>query len=306
MSPHMVIWAPAIHSQSPSLDNYAAEIENSFNPMPLASGLSTTIKGWTRRMPFEFVDLEIKEAVGWFRFNRPPVNAVNQEMLGEMIAGIKTLDADSEAKVIVIASALDRYFNAGADIEAFKSAGGEGMCGWLDQTYTLARTVREASKPVLAAINGVAVGGGLEMSLHADLRFAADDARLGQPEINIALIPPVAGTQGLVRLVGRSNAFKILYGGELVGAAEALAMGLVDFVSPAAQLEDDVQKYAESLAKKPANALAAIRRCLIDGGAETFEAGMAIERQQAEALADHPNLEEGISAFLEKRQPNWT
>ena len=169
-------------------------------------------------MPFEFIDLEIKEAVGWFRFNRPPVNAINREMLSEMIAGIETLDADPEAKVIVIASALDRYFNAGADIEAFKTAGSAGMRDWLDQTYTLARIVRAASKPVLVAINGVAVGGGLEMSLHADLRFAADDARLGQPEINIALIPPVAGTQGLVRLVGRSNTFKILYGGELGGA----------------------------------------------------------------------------------------
>lgn len=257
-------------------------------------------------MAFEFIDLEIKQAVGWFRFNRPPVNAVNREMLGEMIAGIEDLDANPDAKVIVIASALDRYFNAGADIEAFKAAGSAGMRGWLDQTYALASTVRAASKPVLVAINGVAVGGGLEMSLHADLRFAADDARLGQPEINIALIPPVAGTQGLVRLVGRSNAFRILYGGELVGAAEALDMGLVDFVSPATQLEDDVQTYAETLAKKPANALAAIRRCLIDGGGETFEAGMAVERKQAEALADHPNFEEGIAAFLEKRKPIWT
>ena len=257
-------------------------------------------------MPFEYVDLDIKQEVGWFRFNRPPINAVNLAMLGEMVAAFGTLDLNPKVKVIVIASALDRHFNAGADIEAFKQAGSKGMHGWLDQTYILARKVRAASKPVLVAINGIAVGGGLEMSLHADLRFAADDARLGQPEINIAIIPPVAGTQGLVRLVGRSNAFRILYGGELFSAAEALEMGLIDFVLPVARLEKDVQTYAEKLAEKPANALSAIRRCLIDGGGETFEAGTAIERQQAEALANHPNFEEGIAAFLEKRNPNWT
>ena len=257
-------------------------------------------------MPFEYVDLDIKQEVGWFRFKRPPINAVNLAMLGEMVVAFEALDLNPKVKVIVIGSALDRYFNAGADIEAFKQAGSKGMHAWLEQTYRLARKVRAASKPVLVAINGIAVGGGLEMSLHADLRFAADDARLGQPEVNIAIIPPVAGTQGLVRLVGRSNAFRVLYGGELFGAAEALEMGLIDFVSPRARLDKDVQAYAEKLASKPANALAAIRRCLIDGGGETFEVGMAIERQQAEALAHHPNFEEGIAAFLEKRKPNWT
>lgn len=108
-----------------------------------------------------------------------------------------------------------------------------------------------------------------------------------------------------MRLVGRSNAFRILYGGELIGSDEALRMGLVGFVSPAAQLELEVQAYAEDLAGKPTNALPAIRRCLIDGGGETFAAGMEIERQQAEALAGHANFDEGISAFLEKRTPNW-
>lgn len=254
-------------------------------------------------MTYKFIDLELKGAVGWFRFNRPPVNAVHAEMLDEMIAAFGDLAANRSVRVIVIASALDRYFNADADVAIFK--GSIGMRDWVLKTHSLARAVRAAAKPVLAAINGIAVGGGLEMALHADLRFAAEGARLGQPEINIAFIPPVAGTQGLVRLIGRSNAFRILYDGELVSAAEALQMGLVDFVSPAAQLAQDVQAYADMLVEKPANTLAAIRRCLVDGGGETFASGLEIERQQAETLAGHANFEEGVSAFLEKRQPNW-
>ncbi len=257
-------------------------------------------------MTYKFIDLELKGAVGWFRFNRPPVNAVHAEMLDEMIAAFGDLAANRSVRVIVIASALDRYFNADADVAIFKDVGSIGMRDWVLKTHSLARAVRAAAKPVLAAINGIAVGGGLEMALHADLRFAAEGARLGQPEINIAFIPPVAGTQGLVRLIGRSNAFRILYDGELVSAAEALQMGLVDFVSPAAQLAQDVQAYADMLVEKPANTLAAIRRCLVDGGGETFASGLEIERQQAEALAGHANFEEGVSAFLEKRRPNWS
>lgn len=257
-------------------------------------------------MAFEFITLEHKGQVGWFRFNRPPVNAVHAPMLQEMIAGFAEIASDPSIRVVVIASALDRYFNAGADVSAFQNAGADRMRQWIEQTHKLARLVRGADKPVLAAINGVAVGGGLEMSLHADLRFAAANARLGQPEINIAFIPPVAGTQGLVRLVGRSNAFRILYGGELMEAEEARQMGLVDFVTKTDELERDVQAYAETLAGKPANALAAIRRCLIDGGSRSFEAGLDIEREQAEALAGHPNFEEGVDAFLEKRPPRWT
>lgn len=257
-------------------------------------------------MAYDYIALEARGPVGWYRLNRPPVNAVHWDMLREMNLAFDELLARDDIRVVVIASALEKYFNAGADMAAFKESLKDGMTGWIDLTHGLARRVRTADKPVLAAINGVAVGGGLEMSLHADLRFAAENARLGQPEVNIAFIPPVAGTQALVRLVGRSQAFRILYGGELMDAAEAQRIGLVDFVMPPDTLEDTVQTYGEMLATKPANALTAIRRCLIDGADETFENAMAIERAEAEALAEHGNFAEGVSAFLEKRTPNWS
>ena len=256
-------------------------------------------------MTYKHVRLDVRNAVGWFRFDRAPVNAVDWEMLGELQPAFEDLCARTEVRVVVIATAIDRYFSTGADIAAFAGAPAERMDQWVEATHQLASSIRAADKPVLAAIRGVAVGGGLEMSLHADLRFAASDARLGQPEINIAFIPPVAGTQSLVRLVGRSEAFRMLYGGELIDARQALTIGLVDFVSEPEALEEDVQAYGERLAGKPANALAAIRRCLVDGGSTTFDEGLAIEREQAADLTRHPNFQIGVKAFLAKIKPVW-
>ena len=256
-------------------------------------------------MDFKFIDLDVQGPVGWYRFNRGPRNSVHWEMLYELAPAFEALQTDPAVKVIVIASALGGYFSTGADVGAFKGVTGERMREWVCETHDLARRLRNSQKPVLAAINGVAVGGGLEMTLHADLRFAASDARLGQPEVNIGFIPPVGGTQGLVRVVGRSHAFRMLYEGELMDAEAAHGIGLVDFVVPPEDLAREVQAYGEMLATKPANTLAAIRRCFVDGGGGTFEEGLEVEKVQAFALVDHPNFNEGVSAFAEKRKPKW-
>lgn len=222
-----------------------------------------------------------------------------------MAPAFEALLARPEVKVIVLASTLERHFGSGADVSDFKGVGADRMREWVAKTHALTRLVRAASKPVLAAINGIAVGGGLELSLHADLRFAASDARLGLPEINIGFIPPLGGTQALVRLVGRSHAFRMLYGGELMDARAALEIGLIDFIADPGELTGDVQAYGEMLASKPPNTLAAIRRCLIDGGERTFDDGLEIEKKEAIALAGHANFAEGVAAFLDKRTPNW-
>jgi enoyl-CoA hydratase/carnithine racemase len=179
------------------------------------------------------------------------------------------------------------------------------MRRWATLCHDIARLLRGSPKPLLAAIHGTAVGGGLEMTLHCDLRFAARDAKLGQPEIRIGFIPPIATTQALARLIGRPRAIRYLYDGRLVGADEALAWGLVDELVEPAALRDHVQAYAEALAAKPAAALAAIRRTVTLGGGATFEEGMRLELDAAAALAETPDFAEGVEAFLGKRQPNW-
>jgi len=204
--------------------------------------------------------------VGWLEFNRPPVNAFTREMVEEIHDAIAATLADPAVRVIVLASAVERYFSAGADLNVFKGMTGEGMRAWANRCHDIVRLLRGSPKPLLAAINGTAVGGGLEMTLHCDLRFAASDARLGQPEINIGFIPPIATTQALARLIGRPRAIRYLYDGKLISAEEAHDWGLIDELVDPASLHERVQAYAEQLATKSPSALAAIRRTVTLGG----------------------------------------
>jgi len=167
------------------------------------------------------------------------------------------------------------------------------------------KTLRHSEKPLLAAIHGTAVGGGLEMTLHCDLRFAASDARLGQPEININFIPPVGATQALARLIGRPEAIRLLYDGAIISATKALEIGLVDTLVAPESLRETVQAYGEKLAEKPPEALAAIRQSITLGGSIDFEGGLALEADLAARLAGTNNFREGIAAFLAKRPPQW-
>lgn len=244
--------------------------------------------------------------VAWLEFNRPPVNAFTRSMVEEVRAGIAAALADPQARVLVLASAIDGYFSAGADLKAFASMKGPQMRAWTELCHDIVRLLRHSPKPVLAAINGIAVGGGLEMALHCDIRFAAADARLGQPEIKIAFLPPIATTQTLARLIGRPRAIRYLYDGTMVEAARAQEWGLVDEVVAPADLHRRVQAYAEQLASKPAAALAAIRHTITFGEGMSFEENMAMELDVVERLADSSDFAEGIDAFLNKRAPRWS
>ena len=256
-------------------------------------------------MNFKYLNVRIVNRVGWIEYNRPPINAFNWEKLREVPAAMETLLKDSDVRVIVIGSAIEKYFSTGADIRVFDGIDTKGIGEWISICHGIVNLMRKAHKPLLAAIRGIATGGGLEMVLHCDIRFAADNARLGQPEINIGFIPPVGATQALTRLLGRSRALRYLYEGTLVSAEEALKMGLVDLIYPPDRLLEEVQVYAEALAKKPAEALAAIRRTITEGGAVSFEEGMTIEYESAVKLAGTRDFSEGIQAFLEKRKPDW-
>jgi len=255
---------------------------------------------------YEFLKVSRADAVGWIEYDRPPINAFNHTMLHEMRAALDALIDDTDIRVVVIASALEKHFSAGADLALFDGIGREGMRDWAEYCHGIVQVLRGSPKPFLAAIHGAAVGGGLEMTFHCDLRFAAEDARIGSPEVNINYLPPIAGTQALARLMGRSKALDYLFRGELIGAAAAREAGLVDFVCPPERLRDAVAAYAAMLATKPPEALAAIRRCVIDGGARSFEEGLAIELDHVSALAGTRNFEEGVRAFLERRSPVWS
>lgn len=249
--------------------------------------------------------LSVNHHVAWLEFNRPTVNAFHPDMVREVIDALRHFEADASVRVVVLASALDKHFSAGAELGTLIDIGEDGMAGLCDLLHDIVNCIRTSKKPMLAAIHGIAVGGGLEMTLHCDVRFAAKDARLGQPEVNINFIPPIGATQALVRLIGRPHALKYLYDGKLLGAEEALALGLVDILVPAGELRSQVQAYAESLCEKPPEALASIRRCVIEGGGLCFDDGLQLERAEVIKLSDSENFAEGIRAFLEKRVPEW-
>jgi enoyl-CoA hydratase/carnithine racemase len=248
------------------------------------------------------VRLTVERQVGWVEFNRPPVNAIDWQMLQEIRDTLEQAIGDVRLRVLVLASGVENYFSAGADLQGFKGIDGTQMRNWVTLCHGIVRLLRTSPKPMLAAINGTAVGGGLEMTLHCDLRFAASNARLGQPEIQIGFIPPVGATQALARLIGRPRAIRYLYDGRMVEAAEALAWGLVDELVEPHGLRARVQQYAEALAGKSATALAAIRRSITLGGGMNFDDGLALELETAAALAETEDFQAGVAAFLDRRR----
>ncbi len=257
-------------------------------------------------MDYNNLKVRIEEQVGWIEYNRPPINAFNWEMTREISGALDQLLNEPHVRVIVFASALEKYFSVGADLQLFKSIGQEGMQEWVTILHNLVRKMRRSNKPLLAAIHGTAIGAGLEIVLHCDVRFASENARFGQPEINIGLIPPVGTTQSLARLLGRPRSIRYLYEGTQVDAQEAKAMGLVDFLVPPEQLHKEAQSYALMLTKKPAEALAVIRRTITEGGGLTFDEGLQMEYEAVIRLAGTADFEEGIRSFFEKREPNWS
>lgn len=256
-------------------------------------------------MAYDHLKVHQSDGIGWLEYHRPPRNAIHWEMLRELPIALDNLLAALDVRVIVIASAVERYFSTGADLSVFQCMTQEDVGLWVKTCHSIVRQIRAARKPLLAAIHGTAVGGGLEIVLHCDVRFAAADAKLGQPEINIGFIPPVGGTQGLARLLGRARALRLLYEGGIISAPQALDIGLIDLMVPPEDLRTRVQEYALSLARKPAGTLAAIRRCVSEGLEVSFEEGLEIEFEAALELGGHPNFAEGVSAFLAKRAPKW-
>ena len=171
--------------------------------------------------------------------------------------------------------------------------------------HTLVKTLRASPKPFLTAIHGTAVGLGAELVMHCDQRFAASNARFGQPEININIVPGVGTTQSLARLLGRTKAIRFLYDGAFISAQEALAIGMVDEIVDPGELRETVQNYGETLASKPKEGLAAIRQTITSGMDLPFDEGLEIEFETIVDLVQTANFKEGISAFLEKRKPKW-
>jgi enoyl-CoA hydratase len=206
----------------------------------------------------------------------------------------------------VLTGAGDRFFVAGADITEFVSQGPDGTKAKIADGQQLTLEMERQRFPIVAAINGFALGGGLELAMACDLRIASSNAKLGQPEVLLGIIPGWGGTQRLPRLVGRGRALEILLSGEQLEARRAWDLGLVNQVVEPDQLAQVAQEVADKLAEGAPLAIAAIKRAVNRGLDLPLEAGLGAELEEFDSTFRTADALEGISAFLQKRRPEWT
>ncbi|MCC7123334.1 MAG: enoyl-CoA hydratase/isomerase family protein [Acidobacteria bacterium] len=258
-------------------------------------------------MTFDNLLIERADAVAILTINRPKVlNALNTATLTELQAALQALQADDTVRAIVITGAGEKAFVAGADINelaTLTSSQGKEHAGLGQRVFDLIETL---GKPVIAAINGFALGGGCELAMACTLRIAADTARMGQPEINLGFIPGYGGSQRLPRLVGRGRALEILLTGDMVSAPRAYEIGLVNKVVPAAELMTTARTFAASLATKAPLAARYIIQAVNNGLDMPLSQAQYLETALFGAIAVTDDGREGTSAFLAKRQANWT
>jgi enoyl-CoA hydratase/carnithine racemase len=246
----------------------------------------------------EFVNLTVEAGVGTIRLDRPKMNALNVQVQEEIRAAAKEATERGDVRAVVVWGG-PKVFAAGADIKEMADLSYAEM---VDRSAALTSSftaVARIPKPVVAAINGYALGGGCELALCGDRRIAAEDATLGQPEILLGIIPGAGGTQRLPRLVGPAKAKDIIFSGRFVKADEALQIGLVDEVVPAEQVYDAAVKWASQFANGPAYALRAAKEAIDYGGELDLATGLEIERQQFAALFATEDRTIGMRSFLE-------
>jgi len=246
-----------------------------------------------------------EDRVGWILLNRPEkLNAISPEMLEELSAALRELEGDELIRVVVITGS-GRAFSAGADVTAFSGVNPVSSYIYSRRFQEVLNMIERMPKPVVAAINGYALGGGLELAMACDMRIASENAMLGQPEINIGLIPGAGGTQRLSRLVGRGRAKELVMLGDPIPAVEAERIGLVNRVVPLDRLESEVRALARKLAEKPPIALMAAKAAISLGSDYPLDIGLVLEASLFSMLFSTEDLVEGVSAFLQRRKPEF-
>jgi enoyl-CoA hydratase len=255
-------------------------------------------------MELKFLIYEKSDGIATITLNRPEaLNAFSKEVIEEILHALEDIKNDETIRVVVLTGAGEKAFSAGADIK--------GMIGMnalkarelslLGERLCLA--LENLEKPIIAALNGYAVGGGLEVAMSCDLRIASESARVGQTEINIGLIPGWGGTQRLTRLIGKTKAKELVFTGRMIDAKTAEQLGIMNMVVPPDKFKETVRQFALDLASKAPVAVR-IAKTLINKGADiSLDSALALEREGFGIVASTEDLKEGVSAFTEKRKP---
>jgi enoyl-CoA hydratase len=245
---------------------------------------------------------DVDGRVATLTINRPDkLNALNASVRKEFVDALAALERDDDVRTVVVTGAGDKAFVAGADIGEFEGRSPVDQFRVM-KAFGMVEAADAFPKPVIAAINGYCLGGGCELAMACDIRIASETARLGQPEINLGILPGAGGTQRLPRLVGLGNAYRLLYTGEMVTAAEALRIGLVDEVVPLDNLAGRVRELAESIAAKSPVALQLIKEAVRASVRQPLDEGLRFETTLFGLAFSSEDKREGVRAFLEKRK----
>jgi len=257
-------------------------------------------------MSEQIVSVSRDGGIATVTMNRPPVNAIAPDLLQEFDAAFTELGADTAVRVIVVRSAIPRYFMAGADIKMMAASTPQGGEEAL-RTSPFA-IVERTPKPVIAAVSGHALGGGCELALCCDYRFMVDDGRssIGLTETSLGLIPGAGGTQRLPRLVGRARGLQMIFEGTRLTAPDALRIGLVDAALPPDDFDAAVDAKAIALSNMATRALGNAKRAVLEGFEADLADGLRLERELFFASAATADAAEGLGAFIEKRPANFT
>jgi enoyl-CoA hydratase/carnithine racemase len=246
----------------------------------------------------EFVSVDIQDGVATIRLGRPPMNAINSQVQEELRVAARQVGADDAVRAVVIYGG-EKVFAAGADVKEFATMTHAQIMRDAERVSSSIDAVARIPKPVIAAVTGYALGGGCELALAADFRVSAENAKWGQPEILLGIIPGMGGTQRLPRLIGPARAKDLIYSGRMIDAGEALGLGLVDTVVPAEDVYSTAVEMATSYAKGPALALQAAKAA-IDGGLDTdLGNGLRLESHLFASIFATADRTTGIKSFLE-------
>ncbi len=251
----------------------------------------------------ELIETRQEDGIAWIRLNRPDVlNALNRQLISEIVAEMESCDRDDDVKVIVL-TGNGRAFAAGADIGEMAAADAVSMD--MENQFAEWDRLLQIKKPVIAAVNGFAFGGGFELALACDLRFASENAQFGFPEIKLGVMPGAGGTQWLTKYMGKAKALEWLWSGEPMKAKEAERFGIVNRLVAPELLEEETKKFAQKLARQPLMSLRLIKEAVAAAVDSTIADGMKYERKNFYMLFATEDQKEGMKAFAEKRKPNF-
>jgi enoyl-CoA hydratase len=250
-----------------------------------------------------FVNYTVEEKVAWVTIDNPPLNTLNSALMDELKAVFEELEQNDDVLVVILRGGGEKAFVAGADIKQFPVMNPAVAEKFASEGHGVFNRIEDFRAPVIALIQGFALGGGCELAMACDIRVASEDAKLGQPETGLAIIPGYGGTQRMPRLIPTGKAKELIFTGEMIDAAEAMRIGLVDRVVKREGLLDEARKLATRILEKGPLAIKAAKKAINEGLAVPLKEGLKLEARYFGGLFSTEDKDEGARAFLEKRKP---